>query len=557
MVTFNEDKQEQRLRELRAQEQESLARMLADRHGISYIDLSTTSINTDALRLIEEGRARTAKMASFSMTGKNLEVAVQNPTTQSVQDEIAELNRLGYTTNLSLASEQSLERAWDRYSEVSHSARVEEGVFDIADQEIATFREAIGNTRDLERALQDALSGKSKYQTSEILELFISGALATEASDIHFEPKETAVSVRLRLDGVLQDLITITPKVYSLMLSRIKLLSGLKINIRGEAQDGRFSIKFKKTEIEIRTSVIPGAYGESVVLRILNPDAIAVELQALGMSETFLKLIDREIHRPNGMILNTGPTGSGKTTTLYAVLRSIATPEIKILTIEDPIEYHLDNISQTQTDADTGYTFLEGLRSALRQDPDVIMVGEIRDGETANTAINAAMTGHLVLSTLHTNTAAGAIPRLIDLGVNPKIIGSSLNATIGQRLLRKLCSACKVETPPDERERGIIQKVIDSLPQGYEVTLSTIAKPGSCDACNNTGYKGRVGIFEMVLMNEEIEQLITTNPSERELRKVAQKQGLLEMRQDGIIKVVGHVTSLEELRRVIDVEEEV
>ncbi len=558
MVTFDETKQNERLQELRAAEQEELARMLAERHNLPYIDLSAVSINTDALRLIPEEAARAASLAAFHMTGKKVGIALLSPAKTGVADVLGELKTAGYEPEPAIASEQSIKRAWERYAEISYAVQTEEGMLDISHEEVNTYEQQFSTIDDLTDALNDALVSNARYQTTRLLELVIAGALALDASDIHIEPYEDHVMLRIRMDGILHDLLSVRDRAYVLLVSRIKLLSGLKLNVRDQAQDGRFSIKFKATEIEIRTSVIPGAYGESIVMRILNPESIRVELKDLGMRPELLAIVEREVGKPNGMILNTGPTGSGKTTTLYAILRHISTPDIKIITIEDPIEYHLAGVTQTQTDAEKGYTFLEGLRSALRQDPDVIMVGEIRDDETAGTAVNAALTGHLVLSTLHTNTAAGAIPRLIDLAVNPKIIGSSVNAILAQRLVRLLCNECKTMAPVEERDRRIITTIVAGLPQGTAPTIpETLPKPVGCTACNKTGYTGRTGIYEIVLINEAVENIIVRDASEREIRKAARSQGHLELREDGILKVLEGSTTIDELRRVVDLEEEV
>jgi type II secretory ATPase GspE/PulE/Tfp pilus assembly ATPase PilB-like protein len=325
--------------------------------------------------------------------------------------------------------------------------------------------------------------------------------------------------------------------------------------LHGKAQDGRFSIKIADIEIEIRTSLLPGGYGESVVLRILNPDAISVPLEDLGISDKLLQIILKEINKPNGMILNTGPTGSGKTTTLYAFLKKTYSPEIKIITIENPIEYHIKGILQTQTSEEKDYTFSEGLRSALRQDPDIIMVGEIRDDETAQIAVNSALTGHLVFSTLHTNNAAGTFPRLIDLGVNPKVLTSAINLAMAQRLVRKLCPACKKKTSPNEVDKVIIKKVIESIKDKEilkGINTQSIYEPVGCKECNFTGFKGRTGIYEAIMIDEKIEEVVVNNPSERELAKAAEEQGIPTMLQDGMIKVLQGVTSIKELARVID-----
>jgi type II secretory ATPase GspE/PulE/Tfp pilus assembly ATPase PilB-like protein len=320
-----------------------------------------------------------------------------------------------------------------------------------------------------------------------------------------------------------------------------------------------------KEEVSIRTSLIPGAYGESIVMRILDPKSIQINLEDMGIEPYLFSVIEEEIKKPNGMILVTGPTGSGKTTTLYAFLRKIYSAEIKIITIEDPVEYHLNGITQTQTNSEKGYTFLEGLRSALRQDPDVVMIGEIRDAETAKTAIESALTGHMVFSTLHTNNAAGVIPRLIDLEANPKIMVSALSLSIAQRLVRKLCPYCKVEKAPTERESKILKLVMDTIKEegksllNYKINPDAPIKlfsPIGCEKCNSTGYKGRIGIFEAIKTDEAIEKIIPQNPSEREIKKVARAQGILSMRQDGVVKILNGITSFEEVLSVVDLNEE-
>ncbi|HEY4500627.1 MAG TPA: GspE/PulE family protein, partial [Candidatus Paceibacterota bacterium] len=309
--------------------------------------------------------------------------------------------------------------------------------------------------------------------------------------------------------------------------------------------------------IEIRTSILPGAYNESVVLRLLNPKSIQVPLEELGIHQKLLGLIMREIAKPNGMVLTTGPTGSGKTTTLYAFLRKIHTPGVKIITIEDPIEYHLPGIVQTQVNTEKNYSFALGLRSALRQDPDIIMIGEIRDSETAQTAINSALTGHLVFSTLHTNSAAGSFPRLIDLGVNPRIISSAINIALAQRLVRKLCPACKKEEILSGVDKERLEKIIASIVDKKEVPENRNSqwKPVGCVECNKTGYHGRIGIYEGILITEEINKAIEYSTSEKEIDKVAINQGILSMLQDGAIKILKGTTSFEELERVISIED--
>jgi type IV pilus assembly protein PilB len=357
----------------------------------------------------------------------------------------------------------------------------------------------------------------------------------------------------------------IPPEAHKFINSRIKLISGLKITSNSIAQDGRFSIFLDQDEISLRVSLIPGAYGESIVMRILNPKSIRVKLEDMGIEPKLYEIFMKEIRKPNGLILLTGPTGSGKTTTLYSFLQKIYSTEIKIITIEDPIEYHLPGITQTQTDDEKGYTFLEGLRSSLRQDPDVIMVGEIRDSETAKIAVESALTGHLVFSTLHTNNAAGVIPRLIDLDVNPKILVSALSLAIAQRLVRRLCIHCKKEKEIKEEELSVINKIIKDATthnknwSDYGVDLNTpfkIYEPVGCLECNNTGYHGQIGIFEAIYNDAKIEEIITKNPSEREIKEVAQNQISLTIQEDGLIKILKGITDYDEVASVVDLNED-
>ncbi|MEK7150298.1 MAG: GspE/PulE family protein [Patescibacteria group bacterium] len=556
MIKFNEDKQNAKLEEFRKKEEEDLAELLSGRYGIPYLSLATVPINTDALRLIPEAIARESKVAAFDVVGKKLKVAILSPNNEKT---VLHLKKLAedYEVSPFVVSTASLDKAFSRYKELSYSLENRTLSLELSGEQIEEFLKEVKSLDDVKKISEDLLLSKKTYNTSKILEVILAGALVTEASDIHIEPEEDYVRLRYRLDGVLMDILNFNQIIYALLLSRIKLISGLKLNIKNEAQDGRFSVKTKDADIEIRTSVLPGAYNESIVLRILNPKTISVPMEELGIEPKLLNILSREIKKPNGMILTTGPTGSGKTTTLYAFLKKIHSPDIKIITIEDPIEYHLPGIVQTQVNSEKKYTFLSGLRSALRQDPDIIMIGEIRDGETAEIAINSALTGHLVFSTLHTNTAAGAFPRLMDLNINPKVISSAINITIAQRLIRKLCSQCKKERPIEETEKKIFDKILESVSdKSYLENLqrNVVWQPVGCDKCNKTGYKGRVGIFEAILIDESVENIIQENPSEREIKKATAHQGLLDMKQDGVIKILNGLTSLSELERVIDIE---
>ena len=555
MVQFDEEKQNERVRALYKKEEEDLASTLSAYHGVPYLDLSTHPINIDALRIIKEADARAAEIAIFNATDKQIDVAVLSPKNEKTLEAIEDLKRRGYTPEIFMVSHQSLNKVWERYKELSYSFETKSGALDISNEEILEVTKKVTSLDDVRKLIDGVLSLKRAYRISKILEIILAGAISLKASDIHLEPEDKDLRLRYRLDGVLTDILHFDSETFELLLSRIKLVSELKLNTREKAQDGRFSIKLADIEIEVRTSLLPGPYGESVVLRVLNPNAIAVELEELGINKRLFEILKKEIRKPNGLILTTGPTGSGKTTTLYAFLKKIYTPDIKVITIENPIEYHLEGIVQTQAEAEKGYSFAEGLRSALRQDPDVIMVGEIRDDETAAVAVNAALTGHLVLSTLHTNNAAGSFPRLLDLGVNPKVISSALNISIAQRLVRKLCQVCKKEVPLEGTNKTMVDKVLSNiLDQTYleGVQKEHIWTSVGCTECNGLGFKGRIGVFEAVLVDSEIAKVVIANPSERDIRAAAKSQKLLTLAEDGVIKVLAGVTTLEELDRVVD-----
>ncbi len=559
MVDFDETKQDKRLEEMRKNEEEDVSRILAGRYGYNYLDLSAIPINSDALRILNEEDSRAANVAIFDMVSKKIQVAIISPNDEKTIAVINRLSEQGYFPVVHMVSRKSLEKAWSRYKDLSYSAESTAGTFDIAGDQVVAMMEQIKHIADIEKLTNDLLGVKQTYKISKIMEIMLAGALALGASDIHLEPEEVEVRMRFRIDGVLLDTFRFDKNTYSLILSRIKLLSGLKLNIKDEAQDGRFSIKIKDNNIEIRTSLLPGAYNESIVMRLLNPKSIAVSLEDLGIEKRTLDVLIEQINKPNGMLLITGPTGSGKTTTLYAFIKKIYSPDVKILTIEDPIEYHLNGIVQTQVEEGKGYTFLAGLRAAMRQDPDVIMIGEIRDPETAGTAVQAALTGHLVFSTLHTNSAAGAYPRLIDLKVNPKTIPSALNVAMAQRLLRKLCAYCKKERDPSDREKKIIDETLASIHDKTYlegIQTSKIFDAVGCDKCNSTGYKGRIAIVEAILSTKEIEGVIVTNASDREIKKAAESQNILDMKQDGILKILKGISSIDELERVIDLSQE-
>ena len=557
MAVFNEKKQEERLHELRAREEEQLAEILAHKYGVEYVDLTSKSIDTDALRLLEETRARSAEVATFRRMNKKLFLAMRAPERADALQAVADLERLGYEVHRFITSKASLDHAWERYKDISYATETEAGVLTLSNDTIQRMLDKLKTLKDVQVEVALYSGSKDAHRISRVLEILMAGALSLGASDVHLEPEDTGVRMRYRLDGVLVEVMMFDLPTYALMSSRLKLLSGLKLNIKNMAQDGRFSIVVGGKEIEIRTSVLPGALAETIVMRILDPSTIALPMEQLGFDKYLMDIFQREIAKPNGMILNTGPTGSGKTTTLYAFLRAVHNPGIKIVTIEDPIEYHLSGVVQTQVSKD--YTFAQGLRSTLRQDPDVIMVGEIRDAEVASTAVQASLTGHLVFSTLHTNDAAGTFPRLIDMGVSADILGAALTTSMAQRLVRRLCSFCRVATPVSGEARALIEPLVKNLPHSDELPQNreTMWLPKGCEKCGGIGYKGRIAVVEVILMDREIEQCVRQSSSERDIWHAAKHQQIRRMAQDGAVKVLQGVTSLDELGRVVDLHDEV
>jgi len=556
-MKFQEEKQKEFLAKVRREEEENRAKLLAEKLGFPYINLSFSPIEQEALIIISKEESEASQTAIINKEGKILQLVAKNPDSKEIQSLIASLEKKGFTIKIFIVSENSLKKALSQYPSQKDVKEIT-GMVKISDEAILQLKKKIFNVK----SLQEILEKLFKSNASEIVEAVLSGASILKASDIHFESEKDKIRIRLRLDGVLEDIIFMPNSIYSIIVNRIKLLSGLKLNIHEKAQDGRFSISSGNlptgeagANIEIRTSVLPSAYGENIVMRVLDPDIIKVNLENLGIREDDLEIIKNQLQKPTGMILTTGPTGSGKTTTLYAFIKKILTSDIKIITIEDPIEYHIEGISQTQVEPDKGYTFENGLRSIVRQDPDVILVGEIRDFETAEIAMHAALTGHLVFSTLHTNDAVGAIPRLIDLGVKPPVIAPAVNLLMAQRLLRKLCLKCAKKRSIKKEEIEIFKKILTGLPKRVdfksEVNEKTeISEANGCKDCHN-GYFGRVAIMELFEINDETEKLILKSPAEVELKEMAKKTGMVTMTQDAVIKILESVTTITEAERII------
>src|SRR3989344_6350747 len=564
---FQKSNIKEKLIKMRREAEERDAQRRAQKSDFSYFNLSTSPIDTQALGLIPENTAKSAKAAAIEIKENKLALVAYDPSAEPAQKLINELKLRGFQLKIFIVSLSGLNYVFGFYKFIS---KVQEKI--TSSVKVESLKEKIVGLNNLSEILKSA-SLLSK-DTAEILEIIFDGALANRASDIHFEPAENKINIRMRVDGILHDIFNnIEKKFYFQILSRLKLLSNLKINISDESQDGRFTMEFPQKKVEVRIAIAPSEFGEVAVMRLLDPDAINLSLIDLGIREDDLEIIKTELKSPNGMILNTGPTGSGKTTTLYAFLKYKKSSEIKIITIEDPIEYHLEGIEQTQVDEEAGYTFADGLRSLMRQDPDMILVGEIRDKETAEIGVQAALTGHLVLSTVHANSAAGAIPRILDLGVKPTSIGSALNLIIAQRLVRKLCENCKSPKKTDKIFQGKIEKFLEKLPKKinkgkYKEIKIFNPLAGGCEKCNNSGYKGRIGIYELLLndpeyekllidpahaalsSHKELEELIISSASESAIKKFALEQEMTTMQQDGILKVISGITTLEEVEAV-------
>ncbi len=545
MSQFDDSKMNARLSELHHMEEERLAQILAPTYGLSYVNLFETPIDIDALKLLTEEESRSGECAVFKHGNERAYVAVRNPKHPNLAPLLEKLNGMKLEPELYLASFTSITHAWDRYRDIEKTSAQAKGVLDVDPELIKKYAAEIKTYLDVGGKVAELQSETNVSRISQTIGVIFGGALALNASDIHVEPEATSVRVRYRLDGVLFNICDIDKGIAARIVSRLKLLSGLKLNVRKEAQDGRFTFDIGTREVEIRSSIIPGAYGESMVMRLLDPNASSFKLENLGLNAALHDVILKELTRPEGAIICTGPTGSGKTTALYSFLLEIHTPELKIVTLEDPIEYKLPGIVQTQVQDE--YTFAEGLRSILRQDPDVILVGEIRDRDVAETAIHAAQTGHLVFTTLHTNNAAASFARLIDLGVDPRALGTACNIIIGQRLVRLLCPECKVEHQITVEEQKLIQTIIKT-----PLAIHSIFEEKGCAACGGSGFKGRIGVYEAICVDEKVEAAVLSDAREGVIREAASHQNIPTLQQDGILKVLAGITSLDELARVID-----
>jgi len=536
----------------RKQEEEESTSSFAASINFAYVDTNLIPIAEEDIKILTEKESKENNVAIIYKVGRTVSLVSTDPTQEKPKKFIEKVQKEnGWKTKIFVISRSNMERIWDKYKKIVFLDILDQANLSLSDENLSEFKKELGDLVTLKSRINE-------MPTTEILNVIMSGAYVLKASDVHIEPEENTFRLRYRIDGVLQDVASFPLKIFRNIISRIKLMAGMKINLNDIAQDGTFKIKIgsaiKNKNIETRVSIIPGNFGESVVIRLLDPDSIKVSLESLGFRGLAAENVQKEIEAPNGMILNTGPTGSGKTTTLYAIINKLNTPEKKIITVEDPIEYELSGISQTQVEKTRGYSFANGLRAIVRQDPDIILVGEIRDDETADIAVNSALTGHLVLSSLHTNNAVGAIPRFLELGIKPSLMSPAINLIIGQRLVRKLCENCKEAYAPAKESIDSIKKIISIISPKAKVeipkNIETLYRPVGCSKCNQLGYKGRVGIFEVLSINEEIEKLIMDLAGETDLAIAALESGMTTMLQDGILKAIEGITSIDEVQRV-------
>jgi type II secretory ATPase GspE/PulE/Tfp pilus assembly ATPase PilB-like protein len=522
---------------------ESLAQEKAVENGLPYIDLYGFPIDSSIISIIPKQAFLETRLGVFALLNKELHLVTDHPNFAGQDTVLASLDAKDYTYKMYYGSNLSIDKLTRTFDQLIEVHDFEDEI-NLTTEEIEEIKRQGFDLKILSERLR-------KASTTEILDIVFAAAMLNGATDIHFEPEEASYKIRLRLDGILYSLVEVKKTLQKPVESRIKILAKVKLNLDNIAQDGRITFGYEKKVIDVRVSFLPSNYGYSIVMRLLGTGAVTLSLDALGFQGQAKIDIERAINKPQGMILTTGPTGSGKTTTLYTILKTLNDGSSKIITLEDPIEYRLEGLSQTQIDAAAGYTFASGLRSILRQDPDVVMVGEIRDPETADTAIQAALTGHQVLSTIHTNDAAGAIPRLIELGIRGFAISDAVSVILGQRLVRKLCTHCKELDQITDEQKSIIIRELSILLPSVQQTLPnplTFWTAKGCDKCNQTGYKGRIGVYEVLTISDEIrEMLLTSSPSTTLIRKLAARGGMLNMLQDGIIKSLQGITDMKEV----------
>ena len=550
-----EDKQGQladKMKQMELARKEEEVEKAAMSQGLGYINLKGLPIVPEALRLIPENESREKGIIAFMYKkGAGIRVAVVEHSA-AIREIINRLSR-GYgevNVSLYLTSKVSIDEGLKMYAALPKViAHIDE---------VRILESDLEKSAPASKDLKDLAEKIKKVSITQTLSLILSAAIKVESSDVHLEAEESGINLRFRIDGVLHDIARLERDIWDKLISRIKLSSKLKINIKDKPQDGSFSVHIKGEAIDFRVSTLPTAYGESVVMRILYHENIkGMNLGNLGIEEYNRKKLDQELEKPNGMIVVTGPTGAGKTTTLYAILNKLNTADNKIITIEDPIEYKIKGINQSQVNKDRDYTFAKALRSLVRQDPDIILIGEIRDKETAEISLNAALTGHLLFTTLHTNNAAGVIPRFLALGAKPYLLAPALNVSLAQRLVRKICEHCKTEEIVDQTKKERASRELELIAEQHRYLLPKdinnlkFYNGRGCEQCAGLGYKGQIGIFEIFQVIDELRDMIlASNVSEYKLQEMAVRNGMVTMVQDGILKAIRGVTSLDEVFRV-------
>ncbi len=538
---------------------ESTVKTIAKAEGVPYVDLRKFKVDAELINTIPKDLAKSYQVVPIGILNGRLAVGMIDPTNLQAVDFIT--RKIGQPVIPHMVSSDSINAILTQYK-----ADVSDDISDVMGS-VSEFAESEKKEDQESKSPEQVKSFVQDAPITRALNTILDYAAQLKASDVHVEPREENVKVRFRIDGILQDTMTLPKEVQSALVSRVKILSGLKIDEHRIPQDGGFQIQHNGQDIDLRIAIAPIVWGEQIVIRLLDKDQSLLSIENLGYRGRSKRLIEEGLKQPHGMTLSTGPTGSGKSTTLYAGITTIKDVAINIVTLEDPIEYKIDGINQMQVDPQYGLTFSGGLRSILRQDPDVIMVGEIRDSETADLAVQAALTGHIVLSTLHTNSAAGVLPRLIDMGIEPFLITSTINTVIGQRLVRKVCDKCSKEYKATEAEVSSIKKTLGGLlpdsgkPDtktkenlGYDVLPSldeefTLYKGEGCDDCVE-GYKGRTGIFEVFTISPEMEKILVEGTTSNQVQAQAQEDGMVTMKQDGYLKALNGITTLEEVVRV-------
>jgi len=555
LTDSNKKQIREKLIKIKREEEETKAKRTAKKFSLPYVNLTITPIDYENLANIPRKKAEQGNVITIQRKNRVISLALTDPNNPKTKEIIEELKKKGFECKIFIVSPTSLKKGLGYYDIIEQHGKKRSlrSVFIIQKKELEEFKKSLQTVQELEKTI-------NTLPTSRLLTIIMAGAIEMQASDIHIEPSKEIIRLRYRIDGLLQDIVDFPIKQYAFLLSKIKMLSDMLLNVHDISQDGRFSINILKDEkveqaIDLRVSVLPSSKGESVVIRLLGLSAVKLDIKELGVRLDLFNTIKNQISQPNGMILNTGPTGSGKTTTLYACLNYVNKPGKKIITVENPVEYQLAGITQTQISRRKGHTFGKALRSIVRQDPDILMIGEIRDEESAEIATQFALTGHLVFSTLHTNNAAGAIPRLNGMGINSPSLAAAINLVIAQRLVRKLCPYCKKEYQPTEKEMAPIKKILSSIPKNPEIKIpekiTNLYQAVGCSKCHGLGYNGRIGIFELFVISDAIKKIILERGADYQLQAKAEEEGMTTLMQNAILKMVEGETTMEEIKRVI------